>query len=90
MIGFKAFLSEGPRIRIIRIRVRNGKVQRRKKVSGVKGYAFRGGRLVRMTSAERMHRKQGARRAKVKRRSKMARTLMKRKRSLMKRHTLGL
>jgi hypothetical protein len=37
MKSFKAFISEAarPRIRIIKARIRNGKVQRRKKVSGI-------------------------------------------------------
>ena len=91
MKSFKAFLlTEVQRIRIIRARIRNGKVQRRKKVSGVKGYTIRGGKLIRMSTSERMHRKRGARRAKVKRRAKMARAMIKRKRSLRRRASMGL
>jgi hypothetical protein len=78
------------RKKLIRARVRGGKVQRRKVVSAVKGYTIRGGKMVRMTSRERMKRKIGARRAKVKRRAKLARALIKRKRSLRKRASLGL
>lgn len=78
------------RVKIIRARVRGGKVQRRKKLSAVKGYTIRGGRVVRMSPAERRRRKLAARRAKVKRRAKMARTLIKRQRSLRKRKALGL
>jgi hypothetical protein len=92
MKSFKAFISEAarPRIRIIKARIRNGKVQRRKKVSGIKGYTLRGGRLQRITPTERMHRRRGARFAKIKRRAKMARIILKRKRSLRRRHSLGL
>jgi len=78
------------RTKIIRARVRGGKVQRRKKFSAVKGYTIRGGKLTRMTPAEKRKRKIGARRAKLKRKAKMARALMKRKRSLRKRAALGL
>jgi len=78
------------RTKIIRVRVRKGKVQRRKKLSAVKGYTLRGGRLVRMSAIERRHRKMGARRAKFKRRAKMSQSLRKRRMSLRKRHSLGL
>lgn len=78
------------RVKIIRARVRGGKVQRRKKVSAVKGYTIRGGKVVRMSPIERRRRKLAARKAKVKRRAKMARALIKRKRSLRKRKSLGL
>lgn len=78
------------RKKLVRARVRGGKVQRRKVLSAVKGYTIRGGRLVRMAPSERLKRKMAARRAKVKRRAKMARALIKRKRSLRKRASLGL
>ena len=78
------------RVKIIRARVRGGKVQRRKKVSAVKGYTIRGGKVVRMSPIERRRRKLAARKAKVKRRAKLARALIKRKRSLRKRKSLGL
>lgn len=78
------------RTKLIRIRVRKGKVQRRKKLSAVKGYTIRGGRMVRMSSQERRHRKMGARRAKIKRRGKLSQILRKRKMSLRKRKAMGL
>ena len=78
------------RKKLIRARVRGGKVQRRKVFSAVKGYTIRGGRMIRISPSERLKRKMGARRAKVKRRAKMARALIKRKRSLRKRASLGL
>ena len=78
------------RVKIVRARIRGGKVQRRKKVSNVAGYTIRGGRLVKMKASERMHRKRAARKAKVKRKAKMARAIIKRKRSLRKRASLGL
>lgn len=78
------------RIRIIKARIRNGKVQRRKKVSNVPGLTIRFGKLTRMTPGERRRRKLGAKRAKLKRRSKKSIILMKRRRSLRKRQALGL
>lgn len=78
------------RTKIIRVRVRGGKVQRRKKFSAVKGFTLRGGKLVRMTAKEKMKRRISQRKAKVKRKAKKARALLKRKRSLRKRASLGL
>lgn len=83
------YLIEGPRIKILKVRIRNGKVQRRKRVSGVKGYTIRGGRLQRISTQERMNRRRGARRGKIKRRAKLARALMKRARSMRKLKSLG-
>ncbi len=91
MFTFSQFIFEsGPRIKIVNVRIRGGKVQRRKKVSNVQGYKLKGTRLVRMSTQERMHRKMAARKAKVKRRAKMARAIMKRKRTMMRRHSMGL
>lgn len=85
-----AVKKTGARIRRIRSRIRGGKVQRNIKKSGIKGYSLRGGKLVRMSAAERLHRRMGARKGKLKRRAKMARILLKRRRSLSRRHSLGL
>jgi len=82
------------RKKLIRLRVRTIKgkptVQRRKVFSAVKGYTIRGGRMVRISPAEKLKRRLGARRAKVKRRAKLARILIKRNRSLRRRKSLGL
>lgn len=78
------------RVKIIKARVRGGKIQRRKKVSNVPGMTIRGGKLTRMSPAERRKRKMGAKRGKVKRRAKRAQMQMKRKRSMMKRRAMGL
>lgn len=82
-------LDEG-NIAIVRARVRGGKIQRKKKVSTRPGYTIRGGKLVHMSSQERMSREMGARKGKVKRKAKMARAIMARRRSLRKRASLGL
>jgi hypothetical protein len=78
------------RKKLIRARVRGGKVQRRKVVSAVKGYTIRGGKLTRMKAAERLRRRIAQRKGKIKRRAKLARALIKRKRSLRKRASLGI
>ncbi|CAB4124360.1 hypothetical protein UFOVP49_198 [uncultured Caudovirales phage] len=102
MNSFKSFIGEsvqgsngGQRIRIIKTRLRrgaNGKitVQRRKKVSGIKGYTLKGGTLRRISAQERLHRRLGARRAKVKRRGRAQRSLLRRKITLRRRHAMGL
>lgn len=94
---FKEFLSEavrGPRIRLIRARIRSvgGKitVQRRRRVSGVKGYTYKGGTLKRISPLERLHRRKGQRRGKFKRKAKMARIRLRYKRSMARRKALGL
>lgn len=76
--------------RIIKARIKNGKIQRRKKVSDRKGYKILKGRAVRMTNIERKNRRLSARRAKIKRRGKLRQALRKRKISLRKRKRLGV
>lgn len=78
------------RTKLIRMRVRNNKVQRRKKFSNVKGYTIRGGHVVRLSSLEHRHRLLGARRAKIKNRSKKNQILRKRRISLRKRKAMGI
>ena len=92
MSKFIDYLQEnsGPRIKRVRIRIRGGKLQRNVKVSNVPGFRLSHGSLVRMSSVERMHRRRGARKAKVKLKAKKARIAMKRARSMRRRHLLGL
>jgi hypothetical protein len=78
------------RSKLIKIRIRGGKVQRRKKLSAVKGYTIRNGKMIRMSTTELRNRRMGARKAKIKRRSKMNQILRKRKVSLRKRRNIGL
>lgn len=78
------------RINIVKARIRGGQIQRRKKISNVPGMTLRGGKLQRMSAAERRRRKMGARKAVRKRAPKMNRALMKRQRSLRKRKALGI
>ena len=77
--------------RLIKVnRVRAGVVQRRKIVSATPGYKVLGGKLVRMSSQEKMHRKMAQRKAARKRAPKLALILRKRTKSLRKRTSAGL
>lgn len=78
------------RLKLVRVRIRKGKVQRRKKLSNVKGFTTRGGVLTRMPPMERRHRKLAARMSRFKRRAKMGQALRKRKMSLRRRSSMGL
>jgi len=78
------------RTKLIRVRFRGGKLQRRVKKSAVPGFTIRGGKLTRMSPQERRHRKMAARRSKFKRRSKLRQALRKRQMSLRKRKAMGL
>lgn len=78
------------RMKLVRVRIRKGKIQRRRKVSGVKGFTFRGGKMIRMSPMERRNRKMAARRSKFKRRAKLGQALRKRKMSLRRRSSMGL
>lgn len=88
--GLKEETIDEARIKIVKARIRGGKIQRRKRVSNVPGMTLRGGQLKRMSAAERRRRKLGQRRGKLKRKAKMARTLLKRQRSLRRRKSLGI
>lgn len=80
---------EEQRINIVKVRIRGGKIQRRKKVSNVPGMTMRGSKLVRMSPSERRRRKLGAKKAARKSKAKKSQALRKRKLSLMKRKRLG-
>ena len=95
MIGFKDFISlseeELDEARIVKVnRVRAGVIQRRKVVSVTPGYKVLDGKLVRMSSQEKMHRRIAQRKAARKRAPKLALILRKRTKSLKKRTSAGL
>ena len=78
------------RTKLIRVRFRGGKLQRRVKKSAVPGFTIRGGKLTRMLPQERRKRKLAARRSKFKRRAKLRQALRKRAMTLRKRKAMGL
>ena len=95
MLKFKDFISlseeEIDEAQFAKInRVRAGQVQRRKLVSLTPGYKVIGGKLVRMSSQEKMHRKIAQRKAARKRAPKLALILRKRTKSLRKRTSAGI
>jgi hypothetical protein len=88
----KLAILEG-RIKIVKARVRGGKVQRRKKVkdpSLAGKYKMVGGKIAKESPAEKMRRKRGAKKGAIKRKAKAARALIARKKSLRKRAAIGL
>ena len=89
MEGDKGETLDEARVNIVKLRIRGGKIQRRKKVSNVPGMTFRGGKLERMSAAERRRRKLGAKKAARKTKAKKSQMLRKRRMSLMKRARLG-
>ena len=78
------------RKKIVRARIRKGKIQRNKTFSNSPGWIIRDGKMVRMSSQEVRNRKLGSRTAKYKKASKLKQTIRKRKISLTKRGSLGL
>jgi len=78
------------RTKMIRVRIRKGKVQRRVKKSAIPGYTIRNGKMTRMSPLERRHRKMSSRRSKFKRRAKLRQSLRKRNMSLRRRTAMGL
>ena len=95
MIRFKDFISLSEEkldeARLVKVsRVRAGVIQRRKVVSASPGYKVLDGKLVRMSSQEKMHRRIAQRKAARKRAPKLALILRKRTRSLRKRTSAGL
>ena len=95
MIGFKDFISlsdeQLDEARFVKVnRVRAGVIQRRKVVSTTPGYKVLGGKLVRMSSQEKMHRRIAQLKAARKRAPKLALILRKRTKSLRKRTSAGL
>jgi hypothetical protein len=78
------------RLNFVRVRVRHGQVQRKRKYSAVKGWTLRSGKLIRMQAREKLHRRLGARRARIKRRGKRALIHRKTVIAMRKRRALGL
>jgi len=78
------------RFRIVRARVRHGKILRRHKEATRKGFTMRGGKVTKMMPRERRNRKLAQRKAAKKRRGKLSRSRMNMKKALRKRRAMGL
>jgi hypothetical protein len=95
MLKFKDFISMSDEqldeAKLIKVnRIRNGVIQRRHIVSVTPGYKIIAGKLVRMSSQEKMHRRIAQRKAALKRRPKLAIALRKRTKSIKKRFSTGI
>ncbi len=78
------------RITVIRRRIRKGKLQRNIRRSSVKGFTIKKGKVTRIPAAQRIRMRLKARRAAIKRRSKLQQALRKRKISMRKRKSMGI
>ena len=78
------------RTKLVRVRIRKGKLQRGRKFSTVKGFTYRNGKMVRIMPSEHRNRVVGSKESKSKRRSRSARASIKRSISLRKRRAMGL
>ncbi len=92
---FTEILEEGNivrqgRVKLIRRRIRKGKVQRNIRKSAVRGFTLNHGKLKRIPASRRIHMKIVQRRAARKRKSHLQSSLRKRKISLRKRKAMGI
>lgn len=78
------------RVKVVKARIRGGKIQRRVKVATQPGYTIRGGKPVKMKAAERLRRKIAQKKGARKRKAEGARAKIKAMRSRKKRKSLGL
>jgi hypothetical protein len=78
------------RVKLIRRRIRAGKLQRNIRKSSVKGWTLRGKKLVRIPAAKRVRMRIIAKRSARKRKGKLQNILRKRRQSLRKRKAMGI
>jgi len=81
---------EAGRFKIVRARVRAGKVQRRKKVATIDGFTMRDGKVTKMSPRERQNRKISQKKARFKRRAKKHQARRSTVRAMRKRKSVGL
>lgn len=81
---------EAGRFRIIRAKVRKGKVLRRHKEATRKGFTMRGGKVTKMSPRETLNRRRSQRKARIKRRAKKNIAKRKTKKALRLRRQIGL
>lgn len=85
----KNVLKQG-RTQLIRRRIRGGKIQRNIRRSAVKGFTLQGGKLKRITAMQKIKMRRVQKRAAIKRKAHMQTALRKRRRSLMRRKSMGI
>lgn len=86
-IEFVSLLNEAL-FKKVKVRIRNGKVQRNKKVINKSGYKLVHGQPKRMSPMERRHRKISQRRGARKRKAKLSKALRKRRISIRRSNRL--
>lgn len=86
----EANVQKQGRIKLIRVRIRGGKVQRRVKKSAIKGFTLKAGKLKRITAMQKIKMSRIQKRAAIKRKAKKSTSLMKRKRSIRKLRAMGV
>ena len=87
---YEVIQMDEARFKIVRARIRAGKVQRRKKVASQKGFTIRGGKVTKMSPKERRTRTLAQRKGARKRRGKVVRAKVNTKRALRRRKALGV
>jgi len=87
--GYELVLDES-RFKIVRARIRKGKILRRHKEASREGFTMRGGKVTKMKPQERRTRKLAQRKAAKKRKAKISRARVNMKKALRKRKALGL
>jgi len=88
--GYEVVSIDESRFKIVRARVRKGKILRRHKEAEREGYTIRGGKVTKMKPAERRKRKLSQRKAAKKRKAKISRARVNMKKALRKRKALGI
>ena len=83
-------IFEAGRFKIVRARVRKGKVLRRHKEATRAGFTMRNGKVTKMSPRERMNRKRSQRKARIKRRAKKNIARRKTKKAMRLRRAIGL
>lgn len=86
----EADVMKSGRIKVIRRRIRKGKLQRNIRKAAIKGFMIKKGKVTRIPAAQRLRMRLKARRAVIKRRAKLQQSLRKRKMSLRKRKAMGI
>lgn len=86
----KIAVAEAARFKIVRARVRKGKILRRHKQATNQHYTFRQGKLTRMSPQERRRRRISQRKGAIKRRAKRAQSKINTRKAQRRRKSIGL
>jgi len=90
MISVSDWVIEEGRFKIVRAKVRNGKILRRHKEAAMDGFTMRGGKVTKMSPTERRKRRLSQRKGARKRKAKRVQTRVNTKKALRKRRSMGI